>query len=121
MRSSAGAEHVRSIPHEAAWASRAAEFMRARLLEFQRKLRVEHADMPELEELQLDATTGKYRPRVSALDMLEGLHYCLFEDPDNAEDDAAMTDVERAEHAAAGRHLRELLDSHPRSRSRLLS
>ena len=52
------AEHVRSAPDDAAWAARAAKFLHEKLLDFQRKLRVEHPDMPELEDLRVDAATG---------------------------------------------------------------
>jgi hypothetical protein len=92
-----------------------------RILEFQKKLRVQHPDLPEIEDLPLDTATGRHRPRVSAFDTLKALHYCLFEDPESAEDDADMTDDERAEHAAAGRHLRELLDSTPQAKARTRS
>ena len=112
------AEHVRSAPGDAAWASLAGAFLRARLLEFQRKLHVEHPDLPEIEDFPLDTATGRHRPRVSAFDTLKALHYCLFEDPESAEDDADLTDDERAEHAAAGQRLREWLDSTPQARAR---
>jgi hypothetical protein len=115
------AEHVRSAPGDAPWASLAGAFLRARLLEFQKKLRVQHPDLPEIAELPLDTARGRHRPRVSAFDALEALHYCIFEDPDNAEDDADLTDAERSEHAAAGQRLRELLDSTPQAKARTRS
>jgi hypothetical protein len=115
------AEHVRSAPTDAPWASLAGAFLRARVLEFQKKLRVEHPDLPEIEELPLDTATGRHRPRVSAFDALEALHHMLYEDPDNAEDDAELTDAERSEHAAAGQRLREFLDRTPQAKARTRS
>lgn len=113
------AEHVRSAPNEAAWASRAAAFMHARLLELQRKLHFEHLDMPEYAELTLDPQTGKHHPRLSPLDVLEALHYDVFEDPENAADDAAeMTEAEFAEHVASGQRFRDFLDSLPEAQAR---
>jgi len=52
--------YVRAFPSKAEWASRASEHLRAGLLDFQRKLGVQHSDMPEIKELRLDPATGRH-------------------------------------------------------------
>ena len=75
--------------------------------------------MPEYGELTLDPDTGKHRPRLCPLDVLEAIHYNLFEDPESVADDAAhMTETELAEHVASGRRSREFLDSLPEAQAR---
>jgi hypothetical protein len=61
------AGYVRAFPNNAEWASRAVEFMRAGLLDFQRKLRVQHSDMPEIGELRLDPATGRHYAAVTPI------------------------------------------------------
>jgi hypothetical protein len=65
MISAHEAGYVRAFPQNAEWASQAVEFLRANLLEFQRKLRVQHSDMPEIVELRLDPATERHYATVA--------------------------------------------------------
>lgn len=65
--------YVRAFPHRAEWASRAAARLRNGILSFQQGLALEHSDVPRIEELRLDAATGRYYAVVgSAVSQAQG-------------------------------------------------
>jgi hypothetical protein len=59
------AAYVRAFPDKAVWASQAVAFLSTGLLDFQRKLCVEHL-MPEIEALRLDPATGRHSAVIHA-------------------------------------------------------
>ena len=49
------------------------------------------------------------------------MYFALYKDPENAEDDAELSDIERARMAADGRRFRAFLDDLQNARTRLRS
>lgn len=100
------AAYVRAFPDKAVWASQAVAFLSAGLLDFQRKLRVEHL-MPEIEALRLDPATGRHsavihaaipqeqgpdeaNPRSEELDSLQGSSASTGGDASRAEQEREL-------------------------------